>query len=124
MTYVDRDVVPGMRYGYRLAVSVAGREVHVGETEVTLPLVELAVRALRRAAEGRAALTLSLVGGAEANVEIYDVQGRLWGSQRIEGRTSGRREVTIAGRLRLGAGVYFVRLTQGGRTTNRRFALL
>jgi hypothetical protein len=123
VTYTDLEVVPGARYGYRLGASVNGREVYAGETEITVPLVELAVRSLRRAAGAHGALLmLSLVGGSSARVEIYDVAGRLWGSRTLEGLSPGRHEVTIPGQP-LSPGVYFVRLAQGSRTTTGRFPL-
>jgi hypothetical protein len=122
VAHVDRDVAPGARYGYRLGVSVEGREVYFGETELTVPLAELEVRSLRRASGLQdVLLMLSLYDGSPAKVDIYDVAGRLWGSRKVEGLDAGRHEVSISGRQRLSPGVYFIRLAQGSRMVTRRF---
>jgi hypothetical protein len=125
IVFVDPDVQPGTRYGYRLGIASNGREVFVGETEVTLQhTAALAVTSLRRG-DGThgAVIVLTLPSGSPASLEVYDVAGRLWGTRRLEGLTAGRHEVAIPGRQQLSPGVYFVRLAQSGSTTNRRFPL-
>ncbi len=122
--YVDRDVVPGEHYGYRLGVAAEGGEVYVAETEVTVPLAELAVRWLRRAGSGHGAVLMFTLASSEpASVEVYDVAGRKWGSRKLEGLSPGQHEVTVSGQQRPSPGVYFVRLAQGSRTTTARFPL-
>ncbi|HEY6572423.1 MAG TPA: T9SS type A sorting domain-containing protein [Candidatus Eisenbacteria bacterium] len=62
----------------------------------------------------RTSLRFDLPRAAQATIELFDIQGRLVG-ERIEGSWSaGRHEVPLDAQ-RLASGVYFARLTAGGK---------
>jgi hypothetical protein len=123
--YEDRDVSPGVTYGYRLRVPVPAGEVYAGETEVTVPAAtELALGAPswdRTASRLGFALTLPRAG--TASIEIFDVSGRRWTTRRLEGLAAGSHEVGVDIPLGLASGVYFARLTHASAAVTRSFVL-
>ena len=124
VVYEDREVEPGQRYGYRLALSDGGEAVHAGEVWVDVP--QTARFALRgalpnpAAAGLRVAFTLPTAG--PARLELYDVGGRL-----VRERTMNLgpgSHVTELGGAELAPGMYLVRLTQGGNSLSSRVSVM
>ncbi len=68
------------------------------------------------------ALRVTLAGSAPATLEVYDVSGRRVASGALADAGAGERIVPLPGAWR--AGVYFARLSQGGRVALRRAVLL
>jgi hypothetical protein len=121
LSFEDHEVVAGRRYGYRLAYVDEGTERHTGETWVTVPRLELALRGFQpNPSVGRPTVALVLAEAGPATLEAYDVAGRRVASREVGSLGAGRHEVLLAGAERLAAGVYALRLTQGGQVRTAR----
>ena len=63
-----------------------------------------------------ARVSFSLAGRGPATIDVVDVNGRRVASRRIDAPTAGAQSIAIAPEGGLSPGLYFVKLTQGGRT--------
>ncbi len=132
MTYEDTSVTPGATYDYRLGVRVGfpvpGGEVYMGETRVTVPDVAAEPLALARVAwdgsAGALAVKLSLPRAGSASFELFDVNGRRLGVERLEGLEAGSHELSLRPGQALRPGVFFARLTQDREGVSRRFVVV
>ena len=127
MAYEDRDVEPGRRYGYRLALSDEGREVRAGEVWVEVPLstsfTQFALRgAVPNPAVAGLQVSFTLPYAGPVRFELYDVGGRLVLERNAILGTGSH--VTNLGGADLAAGVYLVRLTHGGRSLTTRVSVM
>ena len=61
-------------------------------------------------------VSLTLPRAAVAALEIYDLSGRRWAAQRLEGLKAGAHRVEIGAKVLLPPGVYFARLRQADRS--------
>jgi hypothetical protein len=66
----------------------------------------------------------SLASEARAMLELLDVGGRRVHVQDLDGLGPGRHVIELDTTHPLGSGVYFLRLTQDGRTATRRVAVV
>ncbi len=107
--------VPGRADGSDLAFQV-GAPVAVEERPVALAIGPI----VPHPARGAFRVALALPSHEGATIELLDVAGRRVESRRIEG--AGAHSVTF--RAGLPAGVYLMRLVQGGRVVSRRVAVL
>jgi hypothetical protein len=117
LRFEDSDVVPGMLYGYRLAIADAGGPRAVGETWVTVPLAtpfalyglqpNPAVRDLR--------VAFSLPDDQPATLELLDLAGRRVRFLSVGSHGAGRHVVSLGQTASMASGVYLVRLERGGR---------
>jgi len=123
MAYVDRDVVPGQRYGYHVVVLDGDREAILGETWLAIPPPGMQLRVQNPVVGGTLELDVSLTGAEPARVEAIDIAGRLLASRRLDGQSLGIHHVTVS-LPRTAPGMVIVRLTQSGRTLVRRAAQL
>lgn len=122
MRYEDRAVTSGTRYAYRLSYSDG---TGIGLSEETWVDVPLAARfALRgvtpNPSAGDAVVAFSLAGSGPGVLEVYDVSGRRVSSRAVGALGSGPHEVRLTEGRRLAAGVYTVRLVQGGQAATAR----
>ncbi|HVP15177.1 MAG TPA: T9SS type A sorting domain-containing protein, partial [Terriglobales bacterium] len=125
MSYVDRDVSGGHRYGYRLGIAMGGAEVTAGETWVDVPL--RAVFALHGArpnpAAGAPNLWFSLADGSPATLEVLDLSGRRVFEQQVGSLGAGVHMLALE-RAHLPAGIYAIRLMQAGHALTGKFAVV
>ncbi len=126
LTFDDYDVVPGAQYAYRLGIMLASGEVFVGETSVSVPgNTALAMSAVRWDAGSRGVLvSLALPRAGAATFEIYDLGGRRFVREALEGLSAGTHDVRIAGARSLKPGMYFARLSQGTERVTGRFVVV
>jgi hypothetical protein len=124
VAFEDRDITPGARYGYRLGVIEAGSETFAGEVWVEVPAeLTLALDGLRpHPAVGDLVVSFTLASRDAACLELVDVAGRRVLARELTGLAPGRHT------LRLDTappqvGVYFLRLTQDGRSVTARSAI-
>jgi hypothetical protein len=123
--YEDADVLPGHSYEYRLGVQNSGGEEFMGQVWVDVPTSEgLALRALwpNPSHDG---LTISFVlpNRNPATLQMVDVTGRLVWSRDVTSLGAGDHQVRIEpGAVK--SGVYWVRLSQSGRTFSARAAIV
>jgi hypothetical protein len=125
---VDDDVIPGGRYGYRLGFASPSGEVLAGETYVTIPLTAgLALGgAYPNPASGPAFnVSFALADAAPARLELLDVGGRCVAAREVGSLGPGAHVVSFATEAsRLPAGLYVIRLDQGGSVLTRKAAIV
>jgi hypothetical protein len=124
--YEDREVVPGATYAYRLGIPMNGGEIFAGETEVTVPAAsEFALGPVSWERAGRSlTLGVTLPRAAPVTIEVFDVSGRRWCSQVVEGLKAGTNEVRVGVPAAFSSGVFFARATQGAVAQARRFVII
>jgi hypothetical protein len=119
VAYVDRDVVAGSRYGYRLGLATQGAEVTAGEIWVDVPgNASFALRGLtpNPARAGAGLIGFSLPDASPAQLELLDVSGRRVSSREVGSLGRGEHVVRAGDGTPLAPGLYLVRLTRDGRS--------
>jgi hypothetical protein len=122
--FEDRDVVAGVTYRYRLAVSDAGAIRYLGE--VTLRVPEGSRLALAgfvpNPAVGTPRLAYTLPNAQPARIEVLDTAGRRVFERDVD--SSPGEHVVSFDRQALGPGVYTLRITQGARSVTTRATIV
>lgn len=122
LTFEDRMVAPGTRYGYVLAV---GAE-RLGEVWVQTPghsgLTLAGLRPNPAHGAGDVVFTLPLPGAAR--IEVLDAGGRRRAARDLGGLAAGEQSVRLEEIAGLPSGVYWIRLTQEGQTLQRKAVIL
>jgi len=126
LSYVDREVESGTKYGYCLGISLSSREVLTGEVWVQVPLsYELTFEGAHpNPAVGRLTVELSLPYVGSGWLDLFDVAGRRVLSRDLAGLGPGRHLLAMDRKARLPAGVYLLRLTYEGKSLMRRVVLI
>ncbi len=121
-SYVDANVVPGTRYGYRLLLSTGGGDVVAGETWVDVPRWELTLGAVtpNPSCDGLLRLHYVLGDAAPASLDVMDVGGRLARHVDVGAAGRGAHTVCLGDGAPFAAGLYWVRLRQGTRIRTTR----
>ncbi|HEV2106583.1 MAG TPA: hypothetical protein VGU27_12720, partial [Candidatus Eisenbacteria bacterium] len=116
----DPGVPPGTLAQYRLAITFAGVQRLTDVASVQVPAgYALALAGLEpNPAPGAPAVAFTLAATAPGRVELLDVSGRRLWSRDLAGLPPGRYTLPVGGRLR--AGLYVIRLRQGGRELTRK----
>jgi hypothetical protein len=124
--YDDHDVVPGERYGYRLRIRENGTESVHAEVWLTVPdLPSLALHGARpNPIERDLVLSFALASGEPALIELFDTSGRRVVVRDVGGLGAGEHTVSFARAPGLAAGIYFARLSQGGRSRIARVCVV
>lgn len=117
LVYEDVSVVPGTRYGYRLAWFDSGKELLLGETWVDVPVSpRLALKGMYpNPASSLSRVEFDLSDASPASLEILDVLGRKVWAQDVGHLGGGHHELRIR-EVSLSMGIYLLRLTQDGRS--------
>ena len=125
LSFEDRGVVAGQRYGYRLGWQEQGREIFGAETWVDTPESPMfALYGLRpNPALGMLNVSFSLPTSGRASLEILDVAGRQVMFREVGSFGPGTHLVRLE-RGQIRPGVYWLRLTQSGRTQLVRGTIL
>jgi hypothetical protein len=117
LRYEDRVVSAGNRYAYRLGYVEQELEHFTAETWVEVPALELALEGLRpNPAVGELVASFTLPSGAPARLQVLDVTGRVWLARDVGSLGAGNHLVRLNGEATVPAGMYWLRLTQGGRS--------
>jgi hypothetical protein len=126
VTFVDREVVAGARYGYRLAVIDGGELTRSAEVWLQVPGgAELALRGFSPNPAGSdARVAFSVRERSPVTIDVLDVSGRRVARQVIASPEVGPSEVAIGAEAALQPGLYFIRLQQGARTLLRRGSIV
>jgi hypothetical protein len=124
--FIDRDVLPGHRYGYRLGFTENGREVLAGEAWVEVPpALAFALQGARpNPSSGPPTVSFTLPAGRAAILEVLDTAGRRLFSREVGALGAGQHEVKVAPDHPLAPGVYWLRLTQDGRGLTAKVAVV
>ncbi len=132
ISFEDNTVTPGQDYGYQIVVSSEVGDEFVGEVWVSIPTAidartpsaAFALQVSPNPAGGPFGISIASPSSEPARLEMFDVRGR-----RILSRDIGALAAR-AGRLEVGnakdypSGVYYLRLTQSGRTASSRLVLV
>jgi len=118
LRFEDRDVSPGVRYGYRLGV----RGEFLGETWVDVPRVaEFALAGQRPLPSATGLLvTFSLPDATPTRLEVFDVAGRVVVSREVGALGAGNHELDMAQGRVLPSGAYVIRLSRGSESRTAR----
>ncbi len=121
VTIEDQDIVAGERYAYRIGMQVDGAEAFSDEVWIEVPnTLALAIEGVRpQPARRDAWMTFTLPSSAPARMEVMDVSGRRVAARDLAGFGAGRHVVRLD-ELPEAAGVYFVRVWQGGASVQAR----
>jgi len=118
---VDRDVVPGTWYAYRLAFASGTRG---GETSVRVPALALALEGARpNPAVGALWLAFTLPDASPARLELHDLAGRQVAARAVGAHGPGRHVVRLDDGA-LAPGLYWATLTQGSSTLRARVVVV
>ena len=124
IAFEDRDIRPGARYGYRLAIPAASTSdtTFAGETWVQVPAVPLAleVRPHANPIRGDLVADLRLISAGHFSVDVFDVAGRVVVHQDGIGSVGGDHTLTLATGMSLAPELYIIRLSQGGRSVTTK----
>jgi hypothetical protein len=118
IAWIDRDVVPGAGYDYRLGVEESGGERYYGETHIVVPLKStLSLEGMRpNPSDGPLLVAFSLQNGTPATLEVLDIAGRRVIRREVGSLGAGMHALRLdVDGQRPPAGIYFLRLNQGGR---------
>src|SRR5204862_8352092 len=119
-------VIAGGRYGYRLGVYSPGAEQFVGEVWVdAMAGLSLALSGGRAATSGGGLdVSFSLPVAAPASLELLDVAGRALERVEVGSLGAGSHLARVGQRTNVRQGLYFVRLTQAGRSVTSKASLV
>jgi hypothetical protein len=123
----DRDAPSGGEVAYRLSVTAAEAELFLAPVRVTIPRAPVQLLLERVwTAPGRDAIqfAFALPPGPPARVEVFDVLGRQVAEASLAQFMPGYYTHRVGFKGRAVSGVYFVRLTQAGRSVSRRMSFL
>lgn len=124
LTFDDRSIVAGRRYGYRL--DLAGGGLVTSEVWVNVPLGALALAGARPnpSRSGALSVAFSLASDAPASLELIDMAGRRVLRRSLTELGPGPHVVAIERESPLPVGVYAIRLSQSGRTLSTKAAVV
>ena len=126
LAFVDRDVRPGTRYGYRVGIDQQGQEIALGETWVEVPSdFHLGLEGVRpNPVDAHSVVSFALRDASPAVLELYDTQGRRRWSKHVESLGPGNHVMHLGRIPDLSPGVYHLRLTQSGVSMSVRATFL
>ena len=120
LSFADTTVSPGGRYAYRLAWIEDETPHTTSEVWVDVPVFFDLYGA--NPVWPDVLVSLALPDATPATLELFDVAGRQLARRQVT--RGGRQTVNVSEGLALRSGIYFVRLTHGGRSLTRRVALV
>jgi probable HAF family extracellular repeat protein len=126
LAFVDEGLAPGTEYAYRLAVLDGAVTRYVGMVGVRTPKqLSLAIQGFRPnpARAGDVSIFFSLPVAGDATIEVFDVNGRRRANHVARGLAAGVQQARLPEAKSLAQGVYFVRLSQAGRSSISRLAI-
>lgn len=129
VSFEDNTITPGRDYGYQIVVSSGVGDEFIGEVWLSAPTAvegppnaALALQVWPNPAVGPLAVSFALAGDDPARLEMFDVRGRRVLSRDVGGAGAHRLEI---GRAKdYPSGVYFLLLTQSGRSMSSRFVVV
>lgn len=127
VAYSDTSVEPGTTYDYRLSWLENGAVVIRGEVTLLVPSgLALALRGVQpNPTDGlNSVLSFTLPYAENAEVEVFDLTGRLVESRRLEGYSAASHVIPFPLWSSARSGVYLVRLTQRGKSATTRVSIV
>jgi hypothetical protein len=125
LRFEDSPVSAGNRYAYRLGYVEAGTEFFTAETWVDVPAFRLTLEGARpNPAVSELNVSFILPGAAPAALELLDVSGRRLISREVGALGAGRHLLRLDQDTRVPPGLYWLKLSQSGRTLLARAAVI
>ena len=126
LIYRDDNVTAGGHYVYQLAVDVGGRTEYFGLARADVPGESrfAFLGAAPNPATQNLLLVFSLATRDPARLELLDIAGRIILSRELVGLGPGRHVMNLGDSGRFRAGIYLVRIVQGGRHTSGKVAIV
>ena len=125
LAYEDAAVTPGTHYGYRLGLHLGDVEEPVGEVWVVVPRrsLDLAIDRLQpNPSFGELQVLYVLPDDTPARLQLLDVAGRRLGERVVSG--AGQGMIRMNGERALPPGLYWIRLSQSGRSVSAKAIVL
>jgi len=130
VSFQDNAITEGHTYGYQIVVSSEAGDELVGETWMASPTgvgntpkAALALRVTPNPATGPFVASFSGASNGPARLEMFNVQGQRVLSREVS-VTGGSSRIELGDAKSFASGVYYLRLTQSGRSTTSRFVLV
>lgn len=131
VTFEDHDVTPGSSYGYMIVVPSEQGETFGGDVWVNVPSVRVVPTTFAFALDrvhpnpvvGRFTVSFTLPTAEPARLELLDLAGRRVLSRDVGWFGVGRHHVDLGNARGFRSGIYFLRLTQAGRSATARVVL-
>jgi hypothetical protein len=136
LAFQDSAVLPGMRYGYQLVVPSQQGAVPGGEVWVDVPTNTTGVPpspttglafALDRVEPNpvvdRFVVSFVLASAARAGLDVFDITGQRRLSREVGSLGAGAHPIDLGRARDFPPGMYFVRLSQSGQVSTRRFVI-
>jgi hypothetical protein len=122
----DVAIRPGAVYAYRLRVFDGDAERFLGDVQVSIPALALALGGIspNPLTGGHALVRFTLDGTTDGRLEVLDVAGRRVFASAVGRLGPGSHTLDLDASHRLSNGVYLVRLTSAGRTLTSRAVLM
>lgn len=119
--FEDVEVAPGVRYGYRLGVTQPGGEVLSPEVWIDVPSgLSLSLEGFSpNPSIGDLVVAFTIPHAEPASLELIDLSGRRVAARDLAGLPAGRHTIRLDP-VRVPAGMYFLRLSQGGEVATAR----
>lgn len=126
VTFVDRSVMPGRRYGYCVGIPTESGELRAGEVWVDVSNeLRLALHGCRpNPVRDVPIVAFALGGSSRARLELLDVAGRRVLEREVGHLGPGEHVLRLDGPAPIPAGVYLVRLMQHSRVLTTKVAVL
>ena len=132
VSFEDHSVTPGRDYGYQIVVSSEVGDEFVGEVWVSVPIATsvgtpnaaLALLASPNPAGGLWGVSFALAGDGPARLEMFDVRGQRVLSRDVGALGAGARRLEVGNAKDYPSGVYYLRLTQSGRSATSRIVFV
>jgi hypothetical protein len=126
LTFDDQEAIPGQQHRYRLGVDVGGSEIYMGERSVSVPgTSQLALGFLGvqpNPTPRNLIVSLTLPNDEPGKLTLYDLSGRMLREVLVQG--IGPQQFDYWPSFRLEPGLYFLRLSHGGREIVRRVSII
>lgn len=125
LRFTDAEVEAGVTAEYRLAWPLAGGEIPVGETSLTVGVPVTSGLQLRgNPARASIAMELDLPLAGTVRVQLVDLAGRVVSERQFDVATPGRQPFEFLPESAIRPGLYFVRVTSPAGTATGRITFL
>ena len=126
VTFEDRAIAEGARYGYRLGIHEGERETYAGEVWLDIPrAARLSLAGAYPNPSGRTlAIRYSLEDASPATLELFDTSGRSMLRREVGSEGAGAHVFRVAGAGLWPAGLYVARLSQHRQALTSRVAII
>jgi hypothetical protein len=124
--YDDADIVPGTRYAYRLGYRSGTEQLYTSEAWVDVPRAAmLSLEGARpNPAVDHLTVSFSLADGSPAALAVVDIAGRAVVRREVGTLGAGRHVMPLDLGPGLTPGIYWLRLSQGGRVLRARTVVI